>query len=157
MKHSILLICLTVALLAGFPAALAQPIVSDGFDAGIADEWTQGLLGEMSVENDQFVLSGAFGPTSPANPADTYAYAYRGIPTSGPLADGQTLEARVDLVGANQNDAFAHLQFVWVEGATTHSYTLYKDQDEIGLMKAWNGAGSSAFSLTSTSRSRIRM
>lgn len=143
-KTKITIIALATA--AGISTALAQTLVwSDNFDDNDPTGWTPSYYGQVSETNQQFIASGSFGPTPPANPVVTYAYGYHPIPTSGPLPDNQTLEARVDVVGANQNDAFAHLQFLWYEGATTHAYTLYKDQDEIGLMKSWNGGGSLAF------------
>jgi hypothetical protein len=37
------------------------------------------------------------------------------------------------------------LHLVWWEGASTHAYAVMKDPDEIGLLKAWNGARALAF------------
>jgi hypothetical protein len=47
------------------------------------------------------------------------------------------------LVGANQNDAWAGLHFLWSPGG--QGYAFFKDQDEIALLKFWNGASSFAW------------
>lgn len=146
MKNLIPLAFLILALEAGRSTGLAQAILlQDDFTDANLLAWTQGVQGQMTRVSEQLVLSGTFGATPPAEATATYVYGIHSIPTSGPLPDGQTLEARVELLGINQNDAFAHLQLVWFEGASTHAYALVKDQDEIGLMKAWDMGRSLAF------------
>ncbi len=75
-------------------------------------------------------------PFEPGNVWATFCAASHSLPGSTPLPDNQTLEARVDLVGANQNDAWAAINFWWdTLGA---GYQFWKDQDEIQLLKYYN-------------------
>jgi len=141
---------IALALAAGISTAASQTLVwSDNFDDGIPLGWIGlvgpgGVVGSAETNGCAFGW-GSFGPTPPSAPTETYGCVLHSIPTSGPLPDQQTLEARVDLVAGSRNDAFAHLQLVWYEGTSTHAYAFYKDQDEIGLMKAWNGGRALAF------------
>ena len=106
---------ITLALMACASTAFAQTLLlRDDFDDGILTGWIQGGLGQIEEINGQFVVSGSFGPAQTNSPTDTHASGYRliGLPGSGPLPDSQTMEARVDVVGASQNDAFAGITFV---------------------------------------------
>jgi len=47
------------------------------------------------------------------NPLASHDGGIHPVPTSGQLADNQTLELRADLIGASQNDAWAGLHFLW--------------------------------------------
>jgi hypothetical protein len=150
MNRKMNLTLITLALAAGVSTASAQALVwSDNFDDGIPQGWIGASgpagVGGAAETNYQAVLWGSFNPTPPNAAADTYGCVLHSIPTSGPLPDQQTLEARVDLVAGSRNDAFAQLQLVWPEGPNTHAYALIKDSDEIGLMKAWNGGRALAF------------
>lgn len=57
------------------------------------------------------------------------------------LPDQETLELRVDLIGANQDDAFADIHW----GNFGNGYGLTKNQNQIILFKAWNNFTSWAF------------
>lgn len=143
-------ILVALPLAVGISSAAAQTLLwSDNFDDNNPQGWV-GMVGPAAVggaaETDhQAVLWGSFGATPPGAPTDTYGCVLHSIPTSGPLPDQQTLEARVDLVAGSRNGAYAHLQLVWFEGVSTHAYALWKDSDEIGLLKAWNGGRALAF------------
>lgn len=114
----------------------AQTVLwTDNFDDNDTDGWVKSWYGQMDESNQQFRIGGSFGPTPINRPTETYAFAFHGVPISGALQDQQKLEARVDLVAANQSNAWASLQFLWPEGL---AYALFKDEDEILLAKAWN-------------------
>jgi hypothetical protein len=129
----------TLALAASVSTALAQTnLWSDNFNDNNPIGWTQGSLGQIDETNQQFVVSASFGRMQTNNPLATHAAGSHSITSSGPLPDNQTLELRADLVGANQNDALAGLHFLWSpEG---QGYLFFKDEDEVGLVKFWNGA-----------------
>jgi hypothetical protein len=56
------------------------------------------------------------------------------------LPDQQTLELRADLVGANQDDAFADLHW----SLNGRGYAFMKDQNELSLLKGWNNLATGA-------------
>jgi hypothetical protein len=131
-----------LALTAGVSTASAQTLLwSDDFSDPRLSGWTQVTPGQISVINQQFVVSGSFGRMQTNNPTVTEAADNHSIPTSGPLPDNQTLELRADLVGANQNDAWAAIHFGW----DSEGYGFFKDQDEVALVKWYNGAQSLAW------------
>jgi len=135
---------MTLALTACVSTALAQTNwLKADFNAGPLT-WTQEGTGQIQQTNQQLVVSGSFGRMQTNDPLATFVGAYHtiGLP-SGPLPDQQTLELRADLVGANQNDAWAGLHFLW--SSDGKGYALWKDQDEVALLKFWNGAGSFAW------------
>jgi hypothetical protein len=136
----------TLAWAAWASTAFAQTLLwSDAF--GNPTGWAH-ANGQISYANQQLAVSGSFGPTDTNNPSAYLAYAYHPIPSSGPLPDNQTLEARVDLVSANQNDAWATVAFLWFDGSTSDAYHFFKDQDEVGLLKVSGGAPAAAFFYT---------
>jgi hypothetical protein len=113
----------------------AQTVLwTDNFDDNDTDGWVKGYSGEMAESNQQFRIGGSFGPTPINQPTETYAFAFHDVPISGALQDQQKLEARVDLVEANQSNAWASMQFFWTQGL---AYAVFKDEDEILLAKAW--------------------
>ncbi len=98
----------------------------------------------FSRSNDQFLATGTYSTYFHTNDIwATYGDAFHPIPTSGPLLDNQTLEARVDLVGVNQNDVLADLH-VWGDPYAA-TYGFFKGSDGVGLLKAWNWATSWAW------------
>jgi hypothetical protein len=106
--------------------------------------WVQSGSMIFSRSNDQFLATGTYTTYLHTNdPWATYGDAYHPIPTSGPLADNQTLEARVDLVGVNQNDVWADLH-VWGEPQAA-TYGFFKGPDALGLLKGWNWMNSMAW------------
>ncbi len=124
-----------LALMAWASSACAQSLVwSDDF-SNPAGGWLLGN-GEISYPSQQLAVAGNFGPTDTNNPAAYLAFAYHSIPSSGPLPDQQTLEASVDLVSADQTDAWATVSFYWGTGG--RAYHFFKDPDEIGLLKGCN-------------------
>ncbi len=117
-------------------STFAQTLLfSDNFSG--TDAWEGG-----TVSNEQCVLSKAFGAMNTNNPLATWVGSSHTVPTSGPLADNQTLEFRVDLVGANQEDLAAGLHYFngWAEG-----YVFGKSQDTVGLFKFFDGGPAMAF------------
>jgi hypothetical protein len=109
--------------------------------------WATGGAVQMSNPGEQLVLTSTVSsPTPTNNPVATCGAAFPpDLFPPAPLPDQQTLELRVDLAGANQNDAFAYLQW-WVPSWTGvgKGYALFKDEDEIGLIKSWNDAAANA-------------
>lgn len=118
-------------------------LLRDDFD--ILSGWTQGLKGGFSLKEQQLVLSGQFGPTHTNDVTETYAFVRKAFPFPGALPNLQTLEARVDLVGASQTGVCAHLQFLWLEDVNTHSYTLSIDPAGAAVFKSWNLGGGVAY------------
>jgi hypothetical protein len=144
MKSKATSILIALALAAGVLTTSAQTLVwSDNFDDNNPTGWMKSWIGQMSEANQQFYLSGTFGPTPTNSAIDTYCFGYHSIPTAGPLPDQQTLEARVDLVSANQAEASACLQFLWLS-ATNPGYAFLKDRDSISFVKSWNSGQSNA-------------
>lgn len=97
---------------------------------------------QTDYANQQCALFGQFGPTPTGNPTGTYGFASHGIPTSGGLPDGETLEARVDLVSANQPEIWGDLGFMTPGG---NDYHLLLDEDEVGLLKGTSGLATFLF------------
>jgi hypothetical protein len=69
-------------------------------------------------------------PTLPENPVNTFGNIY--YQRNLPLRKRQTLELRVDLVSANQDNLFACLGTMSASGG---EYVILKDQNEIALLK----------------------
>jgi hypothetical protein len=135
---------MTFALAASVSTASAQTLVwSDSFDDNNPIGWTHGTRGWIAENNQQFVVSGNFGPAQTNSPGASHDASMHSIPSSGPLSDNQTLELRADLVGASQNDAWAGIPFLWMP--EVQGYLFFKDQDEVALVKFWNGATSFAW------------
>jgi hypothetical protein len=133
----------TLALAASVSTASAQTLLwSDNFNDNNPIGWTYGMRGWIAETNQQFVVSGNFGSAQTNNALATHDGGIHAVPTSGPLPDNQTLELRADLVGASQNDAWASIDFLWQP--EMQGYIFFKDQDEIELVKYWNGATSLA-------------
>lgn len=134
----------TLAFAAGVSTASAQTLLwSDNFDSPLVG-WTP-AGGQINEVNQQFVVSGSFGPLQTNSPNATHAAGIHSIPTAGPLPDHQTLELRADLVSANQNDAWAGLHFLFGWPSQAQGYVFFKDEDEVALVKFWNGATSFAW------------
>ena len=96
---------IALALAAGVSTASAQTLLwSDDFNDNNPIGWTHGTRGWIAENNQQFVVSGDFGPMQTNNPTATHAAGMHSIPTTGPLPDNQTLEMRADVAGANQNE-----------------------------------------------------
>jgi hypothetical protein len=143
MNHKTNIALIVLALAASVSTAVAQSKVwSDNFDDNNPIGWNKGTSGQMNETDQHFVVSGNPGPFQPANPLATHVATYHSIPTSGPVPDNQTLEFRADLVGGSPNDAWAGLHFFWT---LDHGYAFFKDEDEVGLVKFWNGATSLAW------------
>ncbi len=87
----------------------------------------------FTVANGRMTLSKACGPFQPGDAWATWAGAGQPLGTSGPLANNTTIEARFDLVGANQDDTSAGVNFWWA--SFNAGYIFWKDQDEIALQK----------------------
>jgi len=126
------LIALTLTACAS--TTLGQTLVFDWDHT--ATGWSDGGSGAMVVTNGQLSLWEACGPFQPGNVWATFRATSHSLPGSTPLPNNQTLEARVDLVGANQNDAWAAINFWW-DGLGA-GYQFFKDQDDIALSKYYN-------------------
>ena len=132
----------TLALAACVSTASAQTLL---YSTGFTDltGWVASGSMTFSRSNDQLLATGTYTTYfHPDNFWATYGDAFHPIPTSGPLPDNQTLEARVDLVGVNQNDVWADLH-VWGDPSAA-TYSFLKGPDGLALLKAWNWATSSA-------------
>ncbi len=143
-KQNLLLI--TVALAAGVSTASGQTLLySNDFQSTIG--LTPFRAVQMSNPGQQLVLTSTVSsPMDTNNASATFGNAYPStLFPPALLPDQQTLELRVDLVSANQNDAFAYLQW-WVPSWTGDGkgYALFTDQDEIGLIKTWNDVAANA-------------
>ena len=101
-------VALTLALTACVSTAFAQTNwLKDDFN-GPTLTWTESSLAQIGVVNEQLVVSGSFPAPQTNNPLASAGGAFHLIALpSDPLPDQQTLELRADLVGANQNDAWA--------------------------------------------------
>ena len=130
----------TLALGVWVSAAAAQTLLyTTGFTNTAG--WVASGPMTFSLSNDQFLATGTYSTYFHTNdPWAAYGDAYHPIPTSGPLPDNQTLEARVDLVGVNQNDVWADLH-VWGDPYAA-TYAFYTGPDGVALLKAWNWATS---------------
>ncbi len=125
---------MTLALAACVSTALAQTSV--WIWDHTANGWSDAGPGAMTVANGQLALSATCGPYQVGNPWATWRGTAHSLPTSGPLPNNQTLEARADLVGANQDDAWAGINLWWDTLGT--GYVFWKDPDEVALMKYYN-------------------
>jgi hypothetical protein len=148
MKNKAASIVIALALAAGVLTTSAQTLLYSNAFVSPSGLTPYGPM-QMSISGQQLVLSSTVSSPMPTNnPLATCGPVF--APTLFPpglLPDQQTLELRVDLVSANQNDAFAYLQW-WVPSVTGQGkgYALFKDEDEIGLLKSWNdGAANACF------------
>jgi hypothetical protein len=131
---------MTLALTAGVSTVSAQTLLYSNAFLSVSGLTSFGAV-QMSNPGEQLVLtSTVHSPMSTNNPSASFGNAYPApLFPPAPLPDQQTLELRVDLVSANQNDAFAYLEWWVPSGAVPgKGYTLFKDEDEIGLVKSWN-------------------
>jgi hypothetical protein len=144
-KQNVLLIT-ALALVAGVSTVSAQTLLYSNDFSSLSGVTSFGAV-HMSNPSQQLVLtSTVFSPMSTNNASATFGNAYPStLFPPALLPDQQTLELRVDLVSANQNDAFAYLEW-WVPSWTGagKGYTLFKDEDEIGLVKHWNDLAANA-------------
>ncbi len=139
-NHSFALILLLSS--ASLSTACAQTLL---YSTGFTDltGWVASGSMTFSRSNDQFLATGTYSTYfHPNDPWTTYGDAFHPMPTSGPLPDNQTLEARVDLVGVNQDDVWADLH-VWGDPYAA-TYSFFKGLDGLALIKAWNWATSMA-------------
>ena len=133
---------IALAFAAGVSTASAQTLLwSDNFNDNDPIGWENDSLVPFNEVNHQFVITESFPPTPLNNPREAIAYGRYPIALA-PLSDQQTLEMRVDLVGANQNDALASINFLWLPAG--QGYLFYKGQDEVWLIKFYNGTASLA-------------
>ena len=148
MNHKMNLTLIALALAAGVLTTSAQTLLwSDTTFLLGPTEWnTGGFPGILYNTNEQLTVSENFlGPAQTNNLLATHVPAGNFLPNAGPLPDQQTLEVRADLVSATQNDVWAGIALNWAAPALGSGYQLFKDEDEIGLMKFYNGATSFAW------------
>lgn len=123
-----------------FSTAIAQTLVwSDDSNDNNPIGWyvLSGYPGVISETNQQFSLTGSFtSPLDPLNIATTHAPAYHSLSIPGALVDQQTLELRVDLVSANQNDAWAGIAISWTP--QWNGYAVFMDHDDVYLDKFYS-------------------
>ena len=141
-KQNLLLI--TAALTAGLSSLSAQTLLwSDtSFPVG-PTEWNTGeFQGILDNTGGQLtVTENFFGPMQTNNITATHVPAVHTVPSSSPLADGQTLELRADLISASHNDAWASLAFNYtIGGPLGYGYMFDKGGDGLSLMKFYDGA-----------------
>ena len=108
-------------------------------NAGVIDDFNgpetkwDGVNGSPTLQlaDGQLVMSQDFtNATDPANPFNTFGNIY--YLTNLPVLQKQTLELRVDLMSANQDNVFTHLGTMNAAGG---EYAVFKDLNEIGLLK----------------------
>jgi hypothetical protein len=148
MKHTTNLTLITLALVAGVSTVSAQTLVwSDTEFIVSPTDWnTGGLPGILQSVNGQLIVTeDSFGRANTNNIIATHVPAGHVLPSFVALPNQQTLELRADLVSANQNDAFAAIALNWAAPALGSGYMFFKDEDEIGLLKFYNGATSFAW------------
>lgn len=128
----------------GASTVVAQALVfSDNFADPNPPGWSSPGIGQKSWIDQQLVLSGDLGAYNPSDALSTHLATQHLIPGSGPLADQQTLEMRVDWVAPHQNDAMAGVHALWLAWPA-HAYSLFVDKDEVILAKCWNNVTSFA-------------
>jgi hypothetical protein len=145
-KTKIALVALALA--AGVTTVSAQTLdwSDTEFIVGPNDWNTGGFPGILQSVNGQLIVTeNTFGRANTNNIVATHAPAGHVLPSFGALPDQQTLELRADLVSANQNDAFAAIALNWAAPALGSGYMFFKDEDEIALLKFYNGATSFAW------------
>lgn len=137
------------ALLAGlalgaWPTMPLQAEVISSFDT---PSWTweedPSEVVTFQVADGQLKINAPFRqPTDPAAARNTYAGV--GWQMDLPLTAGKTLELRVDLVSASQDDVFTFLSWAsnWQPG---EGYILLADKNELGLMKYHQGSFNFSF------------
>jgi hypothetical protein len=93
------------------------------------------------IVNEQLILTSTrTSPTDPNNlVTSTGGVGPLTLFPDGPLPDQQTLELRVDVVSANQDDATADIH--WYNN-NNGRYFFSKNQNGISLLKGWNNASS---------------
>lgn len=138
------LLHITAALAVGVSTLSAQTLLwSDTtFPLGPTEWNTGGFRGILDNAGEQLtVTENFFGPMQANNPVATHVPAVHTAPGSGPLADGQTLELRADLISASQKDAWANLAFNYPVGSQGgYGYMFNKGGDGLSLTKFYNGA-----------------
>ncbi len=97
-----------------------------------------------TIVNQQLVFSTRFGPMNTNALIDSFSGAGH-FPelAPAPLSENQTLEYRVDLVGANQDDLVAEVHYY--ASGTGGGYIFGKKQDVVGFIKFFDGGPSAAF------------
>jgi hypothetical protein len=142
MKPNMNIAVMTLALAAGVSTSSAQTLLySNDFSSSI------GLItvnyATSAVSNQQLVLTCTRTTATDTNNVVTSTAGCGPLTLfpSSVLQDQQTLELRVDLIRANQDDAFADIHFY---NNNNGGYFFVKDQNEIGLFKGWNNATSYA-------------
>lgn len=141
MNHKENLLLITAALAAGASTVSAQTLLwSDTtFPLGLTEWSTAGFPGILDNTGGQLtVTENFFSRADTNNPIATHVPALHTAPSSGPLADGQTIELRADLVSASQNDAFANLAFNYVIGGQGNGYMFNKGGDGLSLAKFYD-------------------
>ncbi len=144
MKNKATSIVIALALAAGVLTTSAQTLLwSDNTFLLGPTEWnTAGLPGSLYNTNQQLtVTENFFGPLQTNNLWATHVPVVHTLPSSGPLADGQTLELRADLISASQNDAYASLAINYlIGGQAGNGYMFNKGGDALSLMKFYDAA-----------------
>lgn len=148
MKPNMNIALMTLALAAGVLTTSAQTLLwSDTTFLLGPTEWnTGGLPGSLYNTNQQLtVTENFFGPLQTNNLWATHVPVVHTLPSSGPLADGQTLELRADLISASQNDAWASLAINYLIGGHGNGYMFSKGGDGLSLMKFYDAASKFAW------------
>jgi hypothetical protein len=141
MKPNMNIAVMTLALAAGVSTSSAQTLLySNDFSSSMPFNTVNYATSDVS--NQQLVLTCTRTTATDTNNVVTSTGGCGPLTLfpSSVLPDQQTLELRVDVVGANQDDAFADIH--WYNNG---GYFFVKDQNELGLAKAWNNATSWAF------------
>src|SRR5512138_1952812 len=91
-----------------------------------------------TIVNQQLLFSAVCGPMNTNAPLNSFFGAgHQPELPPAPLQDNETLEYRVDLVGANQDDLAAHLHYY--AGGTGGGYILSMKHDAVAVVKFFDG------------------
>ncbi|HEY5910013.1 MAG TPA: hypothetical protein VJA21_05355, partial [Verrucomicrobiae bacterium] len=138
---------LTIALGTFVSTACASTIFRDEFIDPQLTNWVW-LIGNATKTNlnQQFLLSARCGRMDTNNIMATHFAYGRTIQVPEPLANDWTLEGRADLISASETNAWADVHYLWNKlGGAGH--LLWKDSDELYLVKWWNGGARMALFL----------
>ncbi len=120
------------------PAGALNAELLEDFDTGGPSGWEKICFvgsGELSFADQQLQLRGDWRGIVTPPAGQTGLYARR--PTSWKVEDGQTIELRVDLVGANETATYVELSFIYESGS---GYCMVVGADHFGLWRWHSGA-----------------
>jgi len=118
-------------------------LFSDGFSDPNLPGWAP-EPGKIAVVDQQLVLSTVYPAFNPNDILATHLATWHAIPVSGPLADHETMEFRVDWVGPHQEGLCAGIHALWYDPPQAHGYTFFVGEGEAIFAKYWDNVTSFA-------------